>query len=379
MADLQTKNFETLVREQVAAVQGASNKTFIDLGVGSILRAVVEAYAAVALWLQGLILKVLAVTRAATSQGADLDSWVLDYGLTRLGATAASGQATFSRFTPTVQTIVPIGAAVQSSDGTQQYVVTLDAKNPAYSAGFAGYVMGPGVASVVVPILALTAGAVGNAAIGGINTLGQAIPGVDSVTNAALVVNGADAETDVALRARFVRYIASLSKATKSSVGYAVTSLETGVSYKLIENESYDGSARLGYFYVVVDDGSGEPSTPFLTSVYSAINAVRPVGVSFDVFAPAIVTANVVAQFYVSAGFDPTAIATVVENAIANYINTLPLGVGLSWSRLIQVIYDSSPAIINVLAVTINGGTTDIAATVRQVVKAGTISVAGSV
>lgn len=376
MPDLQTKNFETLVREQVTAIQGASNQTLIDVTVGSILRAVVEAYAAVALWLQGLILKVLAVTRAATSTGADLDSWVLDYGLVRLPATAAAGQATFSRFTPATQAVVPVAALIQSADGTQQYAVTLDTANTAYNAGFGGYVMGAGVASITVPISANGAGARGNAAIGGINTLGQAISGVDTVTNLAALTNGAEAESDVALRARFIRYVASLSKATKSAVAYALGSIEAGVTNTLVENENYDGSPHLGYFYVIVDDGSGEPSTTFLARAYAAIDAVRPVGISFNVFAPSTLTANVVLQVAAQPGYDATAIATIVQVEITNYINALSLGVSLSWSRLIQVAYDASPGVGNVSALTINNGAADLTASPKQVIKAANVAVA---
>ncbi|MEF9481383.1 hypothetical protein [Ralstonia sp. 1B3] len=99
---IQTQDWVTLVRNQVAAIQGYA-KVLVDLTVGSVLRAVVEANAAVTVWLQGLILQVLAITRAATSSGSDLDTWMADFGLTRLAAVPATGSVTFSRFTVTQQ------------------------------------------------------------------------------------------------------------------------------------------------------------------------------------------------------------------------------------------------------------------------------------
>jgi hypothetical protein len=45
---LPTKDFVTLVREQVTAIQGATRRK-IDVSVGSVLRALVEAFAAVML------------------------------------------------------------------------------------------------------------------------------------------------------------------------------------------------------------------------------------------------------------------------------------------------------------------------------------------
>lgn len=372
---LNTQDFTTLVRNQVIAIQGAAS-SLIDLTVGSILRSVVEANAAVVLWLQGLILQLLATTRAATSIGADLDSWVADYGLSRLPGAAASGLVTFSRFTPSQQAVVPVGMVVQTADGAQKYTVLLDTGNPAYSATLGGYVLAAGISGISVTVQAVEAGAAGNAVIGGINTLAQAISGVDTVSNAAAFANGADAETDTALRVRFVAYVASLSKATNGAVGYAITSLLPGMSYALVENEQYNGTAQMGYFYVVVDDGTGYPSAGLLSTVSNSIDAVRPVTSTFGVFAPVVVTANVSMTITTAAGYDHAATALLVKAALQNYINSLMLGADLAYSRLAQVAYDASAGVTNVTAVLLNGGTADMTATSQQVVKSGTVTVA---
>jgi len=370
-----TQDFTTLVRNQVAAIQGAASG-LVDLTVGSILRAIVEANAAVVLWLQGLILQLLAITRAATSSGADLNSWVADYGLTRLPGAAASGLVSFARFTPSQQAVVPVGASVQSADGTQKYTVTLDSTNAAYSATLGGYVLAAGVASISVPVLAAGVGAAGNAVIGGINTLTQAVPGVDTVSNPAAFINGADDETDAALRVRFVAFVASLSKATKGAIGYAITSLKQGVSYAFVENQLYNGTTQMGYFYVVVDDGTGAPGGTFLSTVSNAIDAVRPVCSTFGVFAPVVVTANVSMTISTAAGYDHNSVVALVGTAIRNYINALTLGQALTYSRLAQLAYDASAGVSNVTAVLLNGATADVAATSQQVIKAGTVTVA---
>ncbi len=371
---LQTQDFVTLVRNQVTAVQGYAS-VLVDTRVGSILRAILEANAAVVIWLQSLIVQVLAITRAATSSGSDLDSWVADYGMTRLAATYASGQVTFSRFTATQQVVVPIGAAVQTGDGSQQYSVVVDATNPAYNAGLGGYVMAAGVASVTVPVIATVAGAAGNVIAGSVTTITGAIAGVDTVTNAAGFVNGADAESDPALRTRFIAYVRSLSKATKDAVGYAITSLQQGVTYSLVENETYAGSVQMGYFYVMVDDGTGAPTGTFLSTVYNAVDAVRPLTVSFGVFAPVVVNAAVVMTVTIAAGYDAAATRTLVSNAVKAYINSLSLGQPLRYSRLAQIAYDASPGVTNVTGVTLNGGTSDLTATAKQVIKWSSVTV----
>lgn len=375
MANITTQDFTTLVRNQVTAIQGGA-KVLVDLTVGSILRAVVEANAAVVLWLQGLILQVLAMTRAATSNNADLDSWMADFGLVRIAAVAASGQVTFSRFTPTQQAVIPIGTTVQTGDGSQQFAVILDAGNPAYNPSLGGYVLAAGVSSISVKVSASTSGSGGNVSAGQINTLMQAVPGVDTVSNAAAFTNGADAEKDAAFRMRFIAYLASLSKATKAAILYSIFSLKQGVISLLVENQLYNGSTQNGYFYAVIDDGTGNPGSTFLSTAANAIDAVRPFTVSFGVFGPVVVTANVGMTLTTAAGYDHNAVIALVAAALQNYINSLQLGQSLTYSRLAQVAYDASPGVTNVTSVTLNGSTADIVATVQQVIKAGVLTIA---
>ena len=372
---LTTQDFTTIVRNSVAAIQGAA-RGLVDLTIGSILRVVVEANATVVLWLQGLILQLLATTRAATASGADLDSFMLDFGITRLAAVNASGSVTFSRFTPTLQAVIPIGSTVLTADGTQAFTVILDTTNAAYSSALGGMVLLAGTASITCTVQAVNAGIVGNAVAGQIALLNQPISGVDTVTNAAAFTNGIDAESDPALRTRFVTYIAGLSKATKTAVGNAVTSLQQGVTYSLTENVNYAGSSQPGYFYVVIDDGTGVPSSILLASAANAIDAVRPVTSTFGVFAPVVVTANIACTIVTAAGYSHPALVAQVATALSAYVNTLALGQTLAFTRLTQVIYDTSPGITNVTGVTLNGSTADVAATAKQVIKTGTVSVA---
>ena len=91
---LSLQNFTTLVQNMSASVQGACSD-LLDVTVGSVTRALLEASASVALWLQFLILQVMTMSRLATCIGADVDSWVGDFGLLRLPGTAAIGSVTF--------------------------------------------------------------------------------------------------------------------------------------------------------------------------------------------------------------------------------------------------------------------------------------------
>lgn len=371
----------TAISNMVASAQSAA-KVLLDFTVGSVNLAIIEAVAQVVVWLEGLILILLATTRAASSNGADLDSFMLDFGVTRLPAVAATGQVTFSRFTPTYQAVVPVGAVVQTTDGTQQFQVIVDTTNSAYSAPLGGFVIAAGIGSVNVTVQAITNGpsgvpdASGNVAAGSISALSQAIQYVDTVTNATAFTNGANPETDAALRTRFVAYINSLSKATKAAVSAAITGVQQGVTDTLVENVTYAGVPQVGLFYAVVDDGTGHPSSTLLNNVGTAIEAVRPIGVTYaSPYAPSVVNATVVMTIVTAAGYNHSTLTGLVQTAIQNYINSLPLGTSLAYSRLSQLAYDASPGVTNVTGVTLNGGTADITATAQQVIKYASVTV----
>jgi uncharacterized phage protein gp47/JayE len=365
---LNTQTFTQIVQQCAAYVQGAAS-ALVDFTVGSICRVLMEANAAIVMWLQGLVLQVAALTRAATSNGSDLDSWANDFGFVRLAATAATGQVTFSRFTDTMQAVVPVGAVVQTADGTQTYTVNLDTTNGAYNAALNAFVIAAGTASVSVTVTAVNNGAQGNATAGAINTLGQAITYVDTVTNASPFSTGQNAETDAAFRTRFVAWLNSLSKATLVAIQYVIQSLGNVASYTITANYAYNGTYQPGYFYVVADDGSGNPPTSFLNAVSAAVGAVRGFTLSWGVFGPSIVKANV--------AMTTGAQQSNVQAALQNYINGLGVGNSLSYARLAQVAFDAVPAgsFATITNITLNGGTSDLSATNQQVIRAGTITV----
>jgi hypothetical protein len=375
MASLNIKDFTTLVRDQVTAIQGRA-AGLVDFTIGSLLRAICESNASVLQWVQQLIVTLLATTRASTSSGTDLDSWMADFGFLRLSASFATGSVTYSRFTATTAALIPIGSLVASTDGSQQYSVTIDATNPTYSADLGGYLVPAGIGSVTVPVIASTAGAAGNALIGTVTVIVGSISGVDTVTNPAIFTNGVDPEADSAFRARFILWVQSLSKGTKAAIGYALVSLQQGVTYTLTENEDYAGNLLYGYFYAVVDDGSGAPSSTFLSSAANAIEAVRPFTSRYGIFGPVRVTANISMTIITDSTVSHAIVVGQVVAAIRAYIASLSLGQILPYTQLASVAYSVSPAITNVSAVLLNGATADIAASQKQVIRPGTITVA---
>ncbi len=367
---LQFRTFDTIVEAAAATVQGAAQQV-LDLAVGSVLRAVLEANAGLALWLQWLILLVLQTTRASTSQGADLDSWVADFSMTRLPASTAAGSVTFARFSPVTAALVPVGTIVRTSDGAQSFAVTADPTNAVFNATLNGFQIAAGAPSVTVLVTASVAGSAGNVQAGTISLIGAALPGVDTVDNSGPTAGGRDPETDAALRARFAAYIDSRSRATVTAIGYAVTTVQQGLRYTIQENVP-----QMGSFVVAVDDGSGAPPAALLAAVGTAIAAVRPLGSLWTVVPPVVSTARVSMSVTTSPGAVHASVAQQVSAAIATFIDALPLGATLPWSRLAQVAYGASAQVGNVTNVLLNGSTMDIAPGPGGVVKAGNVTVA---
>jgi uncharacterized phage protein gp47/JayE len=371
---LSLQNFSTIVEGMAAAVQGAA-ESLLDLTVGSVLRAIVEANASVALWLQWLIVQVLVTTRLATSTGDDCDSFGADFGFARLPAIAASGQVTFSRFTPSIAALVPMGTVVSTVGNGQSFVVVADMGNAAFSVASNGYVLAPGIASVTATVVADVPGSTGNVQPGAIAVLGSAVAGVDTVTNSLALAGGMDAESDQAFRARFGNYLASLSRATMLAIGSAIAAIQQGLSYTIAENMSQSGLMQMGHFVVTVDDGTGSPSETLLSTVRQAVDVVRPVGTSFAVQGPVVDAANVAVTLVTSSQAVHAGAVASVAAAIETYIAALPVGATLSYTRLAQIAYDASGAVTNIATLLLNDGTADLVPPLFGVVRAGTVTV----
>lgn len=371
---LPLQTFATLVQNMAAAVQSATSCA-VDLTVGSVLRAILEANASVALWMQWLIYQVLQTTRAATSTGDDLDTWMADMSLARLPAVAAVGTVTFSRYATMTTALIPAGGLVRTADGTQTFGVTADDTDPAWTSSLNGYVIAIGQDALTVPVEALTAGGAGNVLPGTITMLATAIPGVDLVTNTAPTEDGADAEQDAAFRARFVDYISTRSRATIAAIDYAICSVRQNLSFVVLENVDTTGGTSIGNFVITVDDGTGYPPSALLSTVYAAVDAIRPVGSTFSVQPPAVLLVNISLLISTETPIEKASTMGPVTLAISEYVNTLAIGAVLPATRVAQIAYDVSTAIINVSGIYLNGESADLNPGANGVIKSGIITV----
>lgn len=356
---LPLQTFSSLVKRMAATVQGASS-ALLDLTVGSVLLSILQANASIALWIQWLITLVLSATRLATSSGEDCDSFGADFGFSRLPAVAATGYVTFSRFTDNLQALVPVGTMVATAANTQRFEVVVDTTNPAYNTTLSGYEIAVGVASVTVAIAATQPGSSGNVQTGTISLLSSAVSGVDTVTNNLPLTGGLDAESDAAFKIRFSTYLAGLSKATNIAIGDAVSGIQQGISYAIVENVDQNGNFKPGNFIVTVDDGAGTLSESFIANIQQVVNSMRPIGTSFVVQSPTTILANIAMSLVTDSLSDHQLSINAVEAAINNYIASLQVSETLSYTRLAQLAYDSSSSITNVTGLLLNGAVNDL-------------------
>ena len=355
-----------------ASVQGSAT-ALIDVSTGSLTRALLEANASIALWLQWLIVLVLGQTRAATSNGLDLDSWVEDFSLARLPGQSAETTAIFSRITPGLIASIPVGTQVKTADGTETFAVVADPSNPAYVPASASYTLAAAASSIALTVQATVPGSAGNVQAGLISMLASALPGIDAVTNPLQAQGGLNAEPDAALRSRFANFIDSRSRATPAAIAFTIESLQQGLSHVVSENVDPSGATVPGTFIVTINDGSGSPPSALLSAVATAVDAVRPVGTQFFVLPPSVFSASISLTITVSDGNKPASQAAVT-GALQAYIGTLPIGAPLPISRVAAIAYAAASNITNVALISINGANADLVPLATGVVTPGVIA-----
>lgn len=374
------KAFDDLVADQEAS-WAASIGVSPVLQPGDPALALFESNAVVAVFLESLLQAVVTMARASTATGTDLDSFVQDFGLTRLPASAAEGQATFTLSSPaTQQVLVPVGTIVQTSGGAIQYQVIADTTQAGYSPSLKAYVIQPNTTSINATIQALIAGTSSNVQVGLLNQLGSNLTGVSGVSNAAAITNGLDAESDVALRTRFVNFLQSLRLATQQAITSAINSVQQGLKVLLVANTTPSNTPRVGFFTAVVDQGGATLSSSLQTLLTAAIQAATAFTISFAVVAPIATIANVSLTIRVNTTqvIETTSvIKTNVTNAIEALINGLNIGDTLYVSDIIDVVINSDP---NVIAVevgtpTINGANADLVVDNFHEIIPGTINI----
>jgi uncharacterized phage protein gp47/JayE len=259
-------------------------------------------------------------TDPRTAGGAQLDLLAQERGLSRKGASYASGTLTFS---------VPAALWFEAeiSAGT---VCSTAGENPARYVTTQAAVLPQGSLCIAVPAQAEAAGAVGNVQAGTVTAFVTVPAAITAVTNAAAFTGGEDAEGDEALRSRILASYAEVSNGTNAA-WYRQTALQVpGVdSVQAVPRANGAGSVLL---YL---GGRGSvPPADTVHSVSDALNALREIDVTVSVQAAAAVPTDV----SVTVKAAPGALMPDAQMACVSAVKDYFLGLGVGDSVLLSAL-----------------------------------------
>jgi uncharacterized phage protein gp47/JayE len=233
----------------------------------------------------------------------------------------------------------------------------------------------------MVTVQNTVAGTAGNAGIGLISILSTPISGIDYVTNTVAMAGGTAAESDAALRTRFQAFIGTRAQATTGAVGYAVSSTPGVVSYTITQNQDYASPYAYdpGSFYVVVDDGSGDPPAALVTTVAGNVAAVAGCGIRSAVFGALNAPVAIAMTLTVATGYNNSGVAPSVQSAVTTYVSSLPLGTTTLSIAGVSAIAVGVTGVGSIAGVTINGASADFSLTSavsnQKVIRAASVTV----
>ncbi len=346
---LETKTFDQFVQDLATSWAAALNLT-PSLKPGDPALAIFESATTQLQVIQSGLELVAAFARLSTSSGPDVDSFVEQFGFSRLGAQKATGIVVFGMRTGAPSRIVvPVGTVVETGAGDIQYVVVKDTSLFNWSEVDNAYVLPPGVPSMGAAVEAVEAGAASNVAARQLTKFTSSTAGPDEVANVDPITNGLDSESDDDCRSRFVEWVNSRHLGTPGAMRAAVRGLRAGTKCVVIENQDHNGNQRLGFALVVVDDGSGSPPQSLLDQATVVIDAVRPASIETRVIGPTVVDVEINLNVKVNnVDYLEADVTAAVQDAVVAYVDELEIGDTLYLSRLYEVALDAHEGVIAV-------------------------------
>ncbi len=187
-----------------------------DRNPGSVVRTLAESFAREYAVLSRQLEQVYDAAFIDTAEARDLDQLVTLVGLSRRTALFATGEVVFSRSTPAPGDItIEAGTEISTSDVPGVTVATLDSRT-----------LRTGTLSVSVPVAATSAGSAGIASGNTLTVIHRPILGVSRVTNPEPTAFRGETETDLALRRRARRALATAGRSTTSAIVGALATVE---------------------------------------------------------------------------------------------------------------------------------------------------------
>jgi len=336
-----------IVNRMITRMTASSNVT--DYTPGSNIRTIFETIALFVEYLQFLIEETYRSFYIDTASAADLDSRVQDFGISRKPSKNATGIIKFQRNTPADSTFT-IFSGVQISTQPDVFGNTISYELDNDVTFVSGSVEATG------RITCLISGPEGNVASGRIVNITSSIPGVDAVINEAPVSDGASSETDDQLRTRLPIHINGLKKSNEDAIRAAILSIPGITLVGLRENNPLPG-----YITIYVSNESGQLTEDQLTQIKQAAENSAAFGIQTSVVTPTVEYIAIELDIeYDETNYDLNILKQNIKILIDEYIRTNPES---EVQRYNIILAATTPGIINVSNVKINGITSDYTGT----------------
>jgi len=373
-----TVGIDTLITGMTVAESKAAIYDVLEtLGVpttGWRTGAVVRTIVALVAIIYSAATQVMALLARAGFRELAADDWLTltadqVYGVDRIAATFATGTITLTNSGGGVYALAAGELVVSSSVSEKSYTNT------------APIAIGA-LATVTAAIQAVEAGSASSAAAGEIDTMVTALLGV-TCTNAAALV-GTDEETDAQLRLRCDNKLDALSpNGAAGAYAYVATTATRADGTAIgITRVRVSAPSAVGVVTVTVADADGDVAAGDVTLINTAIqNQVVPLGVTVTTQSATELTIPVTYTLwiYTTAGLSSGEIATLVEDALRDWMATQPIGgnviggTGRVYVHAIRsVIMGVSPYIINA---TVTAPAADVTIAATEVPVLGVVTV----
>jgi len=223
----------------------------------------------------------------------------------------------------------------------------------------------------------VSAGIIGNTAIGSVTNIDTNVYGIAAVTNLKAFTNGKNLETEQEWRVRFQKNIKQLARGTIDSLEEGakqayIADVNGIVTEQITKSFAYQESASSTAVYVANQSGYA-PSSEILSETekiltgYTTSDGVRypgykpagiPITIRSAVFSPVDITVNAT----LSTGYKISTLSTAIEKTVESYIMSLDISDGfavpvLSQSGLFAATITSGSYSSSTLTVTAKSGT----------------------
>lgn len=309
----------------------AAKTPFTNFNVGAGIRHLLEILAKAIHDLYQLLFTVTKQSWVSTATGKWLDLKVREIGIVRCEAVKTRLSLTFRTAKPaSSEIIIPAGTICKSRkdhQGHEYRFVTLDKG-----------VIETGSDTVTVTAEAEQPGKAWNVAMGSVTRMVTAISGIASVSNdEALVREGADGESDAALRQRTILTWDTLGLGGTRNAYQAWSMAIPGVRAVSVLDDFPFGPGTVG---VVILGEEGVPTPELLYDVQTYIDGRKPLTADVRVIAPVLVDVPVALTVTHFADADPVALEAAIRSKIEGFSGALELGEGLVRARLVQQVME---------------------------------------